>query len=79
MTTLPSNWGSVFETSLPERSGKLKRKGAAGSLMLVCWVGSVGAGRFSLRLRRDGERRGRSACRQEIADQKGSVLLCLKE
>src|SRR5262249_22024934 len=45
MTTLPAKRGSVFETTLPVRSGKLKRNGSVGSLTLVKRVGSLGSGR----------------------------------
>jgi hypothetical protein len=44
MSTLPANRGSVFETILPSRSGKLKRNGSVGSLTLVKRVGSLGFG-----------------------------------
>src|SRR4051812_33600563 len=45
ITTLPAKRGSVFETTLPLRSGKLKRNGSVGSLTLVKRVGSLGLGR----------------------------------
>src|SRR6266850_3272206 len=44
ITTFPWNRGSVFDTVLPSRSGKLKRKGSVGSVTLVKRDGSLGCG-----------------------------------
>ncbi len=71
----------MLETVLPSRLGKLKAKGALGSLTVVCWVDSVGAARFCLRASA-----GRRAVRflllgllgfggEEVRDEQGAVGL----